>query len=981
MPKIAYLLKTIVLVIFFTIASSQLFSQVPTITSFSPDSGSIGTLVTITGTNLNNIDTIKIGGSAAIKISASTSSLVAMVMPGATTGAVYLRNGSGNVTSGTNFSIVASIPPVAQQGSKIIGTGNIGTARQGSSVSISADGNTAIISGCSDSSYRGAVWFYIRSGAVWVQQGSKLVGTGNIGMGQQGSSVSISADGNTAIVGAFQDNYNQGAAWIYTRNGGVWSQQGNKLVGTGVIGQANQGSSVSISADGNTAIVGGDGDDGQEGAAWVYIRSGGVWSQQGSKLVGTGSVGGAFQGSSVSISADGNTAIVGGIKDNNNQGAAWVYIRSGGVWSQQGSKLVGTGSVVGPYVYQGRSVRLSADGNTAIVGGNADNNNQGAAWVYIRSGGVWSQQGSKLVGTGNAGPALQGCSVSMSADGNIATVGGIYNSNPLRLGAVWVYSRSGIVWSQLGNRLVGTESIGANIHQGQSVCLSADGNTLAVGGPGDNFNQGAAWIYNGPVSTNANLNGITLSSGSLAPVFMSNIILYTASTVASSVTVIPTKVETNATIQIRVNGGTYDIVTSGSPSTSLSLNMGSNTVDIKVTAQDGITIKIYSITINRLLSVNAKLSSINLIGIPYSPIFHSDTLMYSTSVLFGINNAKVSSILSDTFARIKIKMNGGIYTDINNKDTSGYLPLNVGLNTIYIKVIAQDTNITRTYLINIVRAGAIAPSNLKYNDSVIVATRSITNISASVTYIGDSITSFSITPSLPIGVSLNTTTGLISGISTVTLPQTIFTVTGTNTGGSTTASFTLTVNRIAPSNLKYTDSVIVATRSITNISASVTYIGDSITSFSITPSLPIGISLNTTTGLISGISTVTLLPTVFTVTGTNTGGITTASFTLTVNRIAPSNLKYTDSVIVATRNATNINASVTYTGDSITSFSITPSLPIGVSLNTTTGLISGISTVTLPPTVFTVTGTNTGGSTTASFTLTVNRIAPSNLKY
>ncbi len=91
-----------------------------------------------------------------------------------------------------------------------------------------------------------------------------------------------------------------------------------------------------------------------------------------------------------------------------------------------------------------------------------------------------------------------------------------------------------------------------------------------------------------------------------------------------------------------------------------------------------------------------------------------------------------------------------------------------------------------------------------------------------------------------------------------------------------------------------------------------------------------------------------------------------------MNRIAPSNLKYTDSVIVATRNATNINASVTYTGDSITSFSITPSLPIGVSLNTTTGLISGISTVTLLPTVFTVTGTNTGGSTTASFTLTVN---------
>ncbi|MCA2554290.1 MAG: T9SS type A sorting domain-containing protein [Microcystis sp. M04BS1] len=222
---------------------------------------------------------------------------------------------------------------------------------------------------------------FTRSGGSWSQQGSKLVGTGAVGNAQQGVSVSLSADGNTAIVGGFTDNSYTGAAWVYTRSGGSWSQQGSKLVGRGARGSAGQGNSVSLSADGNTAIVGGYTDNINAGAAWVYTRSGGSWSQQGSKLVGTGAVGSAGQGVSVSLSADGNTAIVGGNNDNNGAGAAWVYTRSGGSWSQQGSKLVGTGAVGG--AYQGTSASLSADGNTAIVGGNNDNNGAGAAWVYV----------------------------------------------------------------------------------------------------------------------------------------------------------------------------------------------------------------------------------------------------------------------------------------------------------------------------------------------------------------------------------------------------------------------------------------------------------------------------------------------------------------------------------------------------------------------------------------------------------------------
>jgi hypothetical protein len=107
------------------------------------------------------------------------------------------------------------------------------------------------------------------------------------------------------------------------------------------------------------------------------------FTQRGPKLVGTGAVGNAGQGVSVALSADGNTAIVGGPYDSGQTGAAWMFTRSGGVWTQQGNKLVGTGAVgVGTEVNQGQSVALSADGSTAILGGYYDNNLTGAAWVF-----------------------------------------------------------------------------------------------------------------------------------------------------------------------------------------------------------------------------------------------------------------------------------------------------------------------------------------------------------------------------------------------------------------------------------------------------------------------------------------------------------------------------------------------------------------------------------------------------------------------
>ncbi len=140
--------------------------------------------------------------------------------------------------------------------------------------------------------------------------------------------MAVSADGDTAIVGGYGDDSTAGAAWVFTRSAGVWSQQGSKLVGTGAAGAAAQGWSVAISADGNAAAAGGPSDDFNAGAAWVFTRSAGVWSQAGGKLAGTGAVGAANQGA-VAISADGTTVIAGGSYDDSKAGAAWVFVAPG----------------------------------------------------------------------------------------------------------------------------------------------------------------------------------------------------------------------------------------------------------------------------------------------------------------------------------------------------------------------------------------------------------------------------------------------------------------------------------------------------------------------------------------------------------------------------------------------------------------------------------------------------------------------------
>jgi hypothetical protein len=146
-------------------------------------------------------------------------------------------------------------------------------------VALAADGNTGLIGGPGDHGHGtegvGAAWVFTRTGSTWSQQGPKLTGAGEVGLGEAGWSVALAADGDTALIGAAHDNGRHeegpGAAWIFTRTGSVWSQDSGKLTGDGEVGNGAFGLSAAMSADANTALIGAPLDNGDVGAAWVFV--------------------------------------------------------------------------------------------------------------------------------------------------------------------------------------------------------------------------------------------------------------------------------------------------------------------------------------------------------------------------------------------------------------------------------------------------------------------------------------------------------------------------------------------------------------------------------------------------------------------------------------------------------------------------------------------------------------------------------------
>jgi hypothetical protein len=376
----------------------------------------------------------------------------------------------------------------AQQGAKLASnTGGL----FGNSIALSQDGNTIAIGSPVDSSTSvGATYIFTRSGTTW-SQSQVLVGTGSAGGNPyQGWCVSMSLDGNTLAIGGPIDDpgtpAHTGSVWIFIKSG-TWAQQGSKLTGSdsGRQAGAQQGTSLALSSDGNTLVVGGPYSLSSQGAIWIWTRSGGVWTQIVGQLAGTGTTAGSAFGLNVAINPGGtvifasypitagvgvftysgswsqtqsnlqtgtsnlsitNATLAWGNMNYSTHGGFSLYTSSGGTWSQTSGPFT---AVLGPQ--QGYSTSISQDGNTIAVGGPYDNNFVGATWVYVRSAGVWSQQGSKLVGTGYNNPANQGYSVALSIDGNYLLVGGpqdTHSPNAL-IGNMWYFKRTGSTWAQV----------------------------------------------------------------------------------------------------------------------------------------------------------------------------------------------------------------------------------------------------------------------------------------------------------------------------------------------------------------------------------------------------------------------------------------------------------------------------------------------------------------------------------------------------
>jgi hypothetical protein len=297
------------------------------------------------------------------------------------------------------------------------------------SVALSADGDTALVGVSAYDNDAGAVWVFTRSGSTWTQPGRRLTANGT-GGGEFGSGVALSADGTTALISGPTDSP---AAWVFTRSGSAWSQQG--LITPPSDGTAQDGeiTGTALSPDGSTVLIGDDAYDDYAGAAWVFSRSGAGWLQQGPLLEPTGEVGRAgFGGFGMALSAAGNTAMIAGGQDSSRTGAAWVFTRTNGAWTQQGPKLTASDEDRGGEL--GTSVSLSADGNTALIDAVGDND-EGAAWAFTRSGGVWSQDGAKLTGSDETADGFFGASSALSACASSALVGSGYGAYVLDSGS------------------------------------------------------------------------------------------------------------------------------------------------------------------------------------------------------------------------------------------------------------------------------------------------------------------------------------------------------------------------------------------------------------------------------------------------------------------------------------------------------------------------------------------------------------------
>ena len=220
--------------------------------------------------------------------------------------------------------------------------GNAGNFGVG--LAISGDASTIVIGGPNDNSEIGAFWIFVlnKTTNFYNQVGNKKIGTGGIAA-QQGLGVAINYSGNIIAIGGPGDNSNRGTFYIFVN--GI--QQGPKYpLPSDSVGTPSFGLTLALSNSGDTLIVSGPGDTSNYGACWAYTLGGNyIYNLMSSKIVGSESVGNALQGSALSMSGDGQTFIIGGNYDNSGLGAFWTFKKFNSLWNELGNKIIPIGLI------------------------------------------------------------------------------------------------------------------------------------------------------------------------------------------------------------------------------------------------------------------------------------------------------------------------------------------------------------------------------------------------------------------------------------------------------------------------------------------------------------------------------------------------------------------------------------------------------------------------------------------------------------
>jgi hypothetical protein len=349
---------------------------------------------------------------------------------------------------------------------------------------VALDGDTLLIGAPKDADngqYSGSAYVFVRTDSTWTLQ-QKLLASDGEAHDFFGYSVSLSGD--SALIGAIGVDSFKGAAYVFIRTGTTWTQQAQLLAIDGAIND-QVGCSVSLSED--TALIGAYGHDSNEGSAYVFIRTGTSWTQQAQLFASDGSTNDQF---GLSVALDGDTALIGAHWDeeidDDDSGSAYVFIRTGTTWSQQQKLLASDGAAYDEF---GLSVSLSGD--TALIGApkNDAASIPGSAYAFIRTGTTWTQQ-QKLFASDGAAPDYFGCAVSV--DGNTALVGAFWGDGiQTDSGSAYAFSRSGTTWTEQ-DKLVASDG-GGYEEFGYAVSISED--TALIGAFGDDSAKGSAYIF------------------------------------------------------------------------------------------------------------------------------------------------------------------------------------------------------------------------------------------------------------------------------------------------------------------------------------------------------------------------------------------------------------------------------------------------------------------------------------------------------